>query len=218
MALRPTSRARPFLWLAMLAVAGFAPVAQNFEARVIGVADGDTISVLRDGRPVTIRLDGVDCPEGGQDFSQRAKALTSQLVFGKSVTVVPKELDKYGRLVARIVVDGQDVSLALVQAGLAWHYKQYSNDRTLAAAEVEARRAGIGLWSVTSPMPPWEFRHPSSNLVSGSQSGPYHGNVSSRVFHRPGCQHYNCKNCTAVFNAREQAVAAGYRPGGCCKP
>jgi endonuclease YncB( thermonuclease family) len=167
---------------------------------------------------VTIRLDGIDCPEGGQDFSQRAKSFTSQMVFGRSVTVLPKELDKYGRLVARIVVDGQDVSLALVQAGLAWHYKQYSSDQALAAAEVAARQARIGLWSVTSPMPPWEFRHPSSNLVSGSQGGPYHGNVSSRVFHGPGCEHYNCKNCTAAFKTREEAIAAGYRPGGCCKP
>ena len=209
---------RVCLWLVAFALASSVPFAQDFNAKVIGVADGDTISVLRDGRRVTIRLDGVDCPEGGQDFSQRAKSFTSQMVFGKSVTVVPKELDKYGRLVARVIADGQDVSLALVQAGLAWHYKQYSSDKALAAAEVAARRAGAGLWSVTSPMPPWEFRHPSSGVVADAQTGPYHGNVSSRVFHRPGCQHYNCKNCTAVFKSREEAIAAGYRPGGCCKP
>jgi endonuclease YncB( thermonuclease family) len=204
--------------LIALVLAASTLIAQGFSALVIGVADGDTISVLRDGRPITIRLDGIDCPEGGQDFSQRAKALTSQMAFGKSVTVGPKELDKYGRLVARVIADGQDVSLALVQAGLAWHYKQYSSDQSLAAAEVAARRAGIGLWSVKSPMPPWEFRHPSSSLVSRGPAGPYHGNVSTRVFHRPGCQHYNCKNCTAVFKTRDEAITAGYRPGGCCKP
>ena len=198
------------LLLAVPLLATVVPVAQEFKARLIGVSDGDTISVLRTNTPVKIRLEGIDCPEGGQDFSQRAKSFTSTMVIGKSVTVVPKELDKYGRLVARVIADGQDVSLALVQAGLAWHYKQYSSDQALAAAEVAARRAGIGVWSVKSPMPPWEFRHPSSGLVADGQTGPYHGNVSSRVFHRPGCQHYNCKNCTAVFNLRAEAIAAAF--------
>ena len=96
---------RVCLWLVTFVLASSVPFAQDFNAKVIGVADGDTISVLREGRPVTIRLDGVDCPEGGQDFSQRAKSFTSQMVFGKSVTVVPKESDKYGRLVARVIAD-----------------------------------------------------------------------------------------------------------------
>ena len=151
--------------LAVLLTAS-AQSSEEFQARVIGVADGDTITVLRDKIPVRIRLDGIDCPEGGQDFSQRAKTFASQMVFGKTVTVVAKDTDKYGRTVARILVDGQDLSLALVQAGLAWHYVQYSNDQVLAAAEVDARQIGIGLWSLKSPVPPWEFRRPSAVLNS----------------------------------------------------
>jgi len=46
----------------------------------------------------------------------------------------------------------------------------------------------------------------------------YHGNVSSKIFHRPSCRYYNCKNCTAVFNTREEAINAGYRPCKICKP
>lgn len=40
----------------------------------------------------------------------------------------------------------------------------------------------------------------------------YHGNRESKVFHAPGCQFYHCKNCTAVFNSKEEAAKAGYRP------
>lgn len=44
------------------------------------------------------------------------------------------------------------------------------------------------------------------------------GNVSSKVFHRESCRHYSCKNCTARFSSREEALKAGYRPCQVCKP
>ena len=90
----------------------------------MGVTDGDTISVMRDGRAVRVRLEGIDCPENGQDFSQSAKRFTSDMAFGKEATIEVRDVDRYGRLVARVQVGGEDVSLALVQAGLAWHYLQ----------------------------------------------------------------------------------------------
>ena len=63
------------------------PQAPSFQASVIGVADGDTITVLRDHQQIRIRLDGIDCPEGGQAFGARAKQFTSSLVFGRDVTI-----------------------------------------------------------------------------------------------------------------------------------
>jgi endonuclease YncB( thermonuclease family) len=71
-----------------------------------GVSDGDTITVLRERAAVEIRLDGIDCPEGGQDFGQRAKQFTSALVFGKTVTVDGHDVDRHGRLIARVSVGG----------------------------------------------------------------------------------------------------------------
>ena len=56
---------------------------ERFAGRVVGVTDGDTISVMRDGRSVRVRLEGIDCPERGQDFGQRAKQFTSDMAFGK---------------------------------------------------------------------------------------------------------------------------------------
>ena len=115
--------------LVALALWSATPLAQQvFTGKVVGITDGDTISVMRAGLAVRVRLEGIDCPENAQDFSNRAKQFTSAKAFGKTVTIEPRDTDRYGRTVARVVVDGEDLGLALVKAGLAWHYKQYSSD------------------------------------------------------------------------------------------
>jgi endonuclease YncB( thermonuclease family) len=58
-------------------------VQTRFVAKVVGVADSDTITVLRDRQQSRIRLDGIDCPEEGQAFGTRAKRFTWSLVFGR---------------------------------------------------------------------------------------------------------------------------------------
>ncbi len=199
--------------------------AQRFTAVVVGVTDGDTIIVLRDGAETRVRLEGVDAPERGQDFSGRAKQLTSDLVFGREVVVNVRGVDRYGRTVGRVYAGDNDVSVALVDAGLAWHYKQFSDDLVLAAAESEAQVARRGLWVLHDPVPPWLFRQdgvgpwtPAARPAERLADGPYHGNSRSKVFHGPWCQHYECKNCTEDFETREEALKAGYRPGRTCNP
>lgn len=130
----------------------------TYDGKCVGVADGDTISVMHAGRAVKIRLEGIDCPELGQDFGTRAKQFTSSLVFGKDVEVKEHDVDRYGRTVARVFVGDLDLSLELVKAGLAWQYKRFSSDPVLAEAEVEARNAKRGLWSMPNPVPPWVYR------------------------------------------------------------
>lgn len=71
--------------------------ASSFTGKCVGVTDGDTISVMRSGRAVKVRLEGIDCPERGQDFGTRAKQGASDLVFGKTVTVEVTGEDRYGR-------------------------------------------------------------------------------------------------------------------------
>jgi endonuclease YncB( thermonuclease family) len=196
-------------------------LSQSFTAQVVGVHDGDTITVY-DGRDQTrIRLEGIDCPESGADFSRRAKEFTSDLVFGKDVRIDGKETDRYGRLVARVKVAGTDVSLALVEAGLAWHYKEYSDDPVLAAAELVARSKKVGVWSLPNPVPPWEYRTlptDSRGAVGADETGDeaaggvYHGNRRSKVYHAPGCQHYDCSNCTVELASKDEAASQGFRP------
>jgi micrococcal nuclease len=132
--------------------------AHGWSGRVSSVADGDTISVLHEGRTVKIRLYGIDCPEKHQAFGQKAKTFTSQLAFGKVVEVDPVTRDRYGRIVAWVHVGGHCLNEEILQAGYAWHFKRFSRDPRLAELELQARAARAGLWGDPSPVAPWEFR------------------------------------------------------------
>ena len=154
----PRLRRKVALWVLLALFPQSCLPEANFTARCVGVTDGDTITVLAGTEKMKIRLLGIDTPERGQDFSRRATKFTSSLVSDRQVRIFPKEKDRYGRLVARVKVDAMDVSLELVRAGLAWHYKRYSSDPGLAAAELQARADRRGVWSLPNPTPPWELK------------------------------------------------------------
>ncbi len=144
-----------FLLTALLCQAAIADVIQG---RVIGVSDGDTITVLdASHRQHRIRLSGVDAPEKNQAFGQRSKQSLSSLVYGKQVSVDWDKRDRYDRIIGRVITPAGD-------AGLAWHYKHYARDQApadravYAQAESSARKEGRGLWADASPVPPWEWR------------------------------------------------------------
>lgn len=134
-------------------------VADMLKGRVVGVSDGDTITVLDSAkRTHKIRLAGIDAPEKAQPFGQRSKQHLSGLVYGKEVAVIFDERDRYGRIVGKVMLPSGDVNLEQIRAGKAWHYKRYSNDRAYSAAEDSAKRQGLGLWADRNPTPPWEWR------------------------------------------------------------
>ncbi len=126
----------------------------------VGVSDGDTITVMRDGLEVRVRLNGVDAPEREQPFSSVARQFTSDCVHGREVTVSPTDIDQYGRTVADVYMpDGRSLNEALVAAGLAWWFRRYAPDNArLQALQTEAWRAKRGLWVDANPIAPWEFR------------------------------------------------------------
>lgn len=131
----------------------------DFEGKVIGVIDGDTIEVLKDGKAVRIRLNGIDCPERKQSFGTKAKTFMSTLVFNKHVRIKAKEVDRYGRTIADVYLqDGTWVNKRLIEEGLAWHYKRYSSDEELSSSEINARKQKLGLWQDPHAIPPWDFR------------------------------------------------------------
>ena len=105
-------------------------------AKVVKVADGDSITVLAPGnRQVKIRLHGIDCPEGGQAFGKRAKQFTSSQCYGTTVRYREVDIDQYGRTVATVYLeDGTELNLSILQAGLAWHYRRYSDSQDYADA------------------------------------------------------------------------------------
>jgi endonuclease YncB( thermonuclease family) len=122
----------------------------EYPARVIGITDGDTPTVLTAQKvQVKIRLAGIDAPESGQDFGARAKQAASELVFGKSVTIVERDKNRYDRTIADVwLPEGKSLNREMVGSGMAWWYRKYADkDRMLARLEAEARQAKRGLWS-----------------------------------------------------------------------
>jgi len=149
------------VWLALIFLLLLPCPVWAWSGKVIGVADGDTITVLRDKQPQKIRLYGIDCSEKRQSFGKRAKQFTSQLVFGKVVEVEPVTMDRYGRTVAFVKVENVRVNEELIKEGLAWIYVRYCKLPLCAdwqglqlAAQAEKR----GLWVDSSHIPPWDFR------------------------------------------------------------
>ncbi len=127
--------------------------AETITGRVVGVADGDTITVL-DANKVQhkIRLAGIDAPEKKQPFGNRSKESLSALAFDKTVNVETSKRDRYGRQIGKVLVNGRDVKLVQIERGMAWFYRKYQreqppNDQRLyEAAEDAARVEKQGLW------------------------------------------------------------------------
>jgi len=156
---------------------------QELLGRVVGVTDGDTLTVL-DTRNVQheIRLAAIDspetschqrrpsqyaeqCVEKGQAFGKAAKKSLSDLAYGRDVMVVLQPGDSYGRKIGIVWVGPIDTSLMQVTRGHAWHYKQYAKRYQSAAdlaqysnAEQVARNQRLGLWADAAPIEPWVYR------------------------------------------------------------
>jgi hypothetical protein len=59
---------------------------------------------------------------------------------------------------------------------------------------------------------------PGGETTGATAEETYSGNARSRKFHRGSCRYASCTNCTAKFRTRQEAIDAGYAPGGCCSP
>lgn len=159
--------------------------------QVIGIADGDTLTVLHGQKPLRIRLADIDAPEKKQAFGERSKQSLSDLCFGKDATYKAKMIDPYGRTVARVKCVGADVNRIQVERGLAWVYDQYNTDRSLPALQASAKAEHRGLWADKSPVPPWEYRHPMTTAANNDPTchvGPRGGHY--RIVH--GHKRYDC--------------------------
>ncbi len=133
---------------------------EDFDARVIGVTDGDTIVVLHDGYPQKVRLAEIDCPEKSQPFGRSARSFTSEKAFGKDVHIESSGQDRYGRTIGTVVLpDGTSLNSELVREGYAWQYRHYSKNLKLSELEAQARQSQRGLWQDPNATAPWDYRH-----------------------------------------------------------
>lgn len=132
---------------------------EEFSGRVVGVSDGDTITVLSNGEPRKIRLSGIDCPEKSQAFGQQAKAFTADQSFAKDVTVISTGHDRYKRTIGEVYLpDGKNLNNLLLENGYAWWYQRFSHDEHRHELEENAKKLKIGLWSDPRAFAPWDYR------------------------------------------------------------
>jgi micrococcal nuclease len=126
---------------------------------VVGVADGDTITVrCGDSPQQRVRLTEIDAPEKGQAFGQRAKQVLSGLVYDRQVELVSRGTDRYRRPLVVLMLDGRNINLEMVRQGMAWCYIEYLTDESCLGLQEKAQSARVGLWRDPDPQPPWEWR------------------------------------------------------------
>lgn len=152
------------LLLAVLA-GGTQAGTHQIEGLVVGVHDGDTITLLDvEHRQHKIRLDGIDAPELGQPFGRVAKQRLADLVADRNVVAECHKADRYGREVCRVLVGGADAGLEQIRSGMAWFFRRYAKElppdrrERYDDAEGQAKGERRGLWADGEPVPPWEWR------------------------------------------------------------
>lgn len=206
----------PILFFAHISTADAA-----LQGRVVGVADGDTLTILDEHKQQhRVRLAEIDAPESNQPFGNRSKQLLSNLCYRKQAEVRNIGSDRYQRVVGTVYCDGEDANAELVRQGLAWVYIQYARvGSPLFALEQEARNAKRGLWSDPNAAPPWEWRRGSRASTRTNLPGEVRGNKRSMVFHLPHCPSYDAVSVSnkVTFATEQKAIAEGYRRAGNCR-
>ena len=134
----------------------------DIQGKVVKVTDGDTITILdSENKQIRIRLYGIDAPEKAQDFGKVSREYLAELVAGKTVNVTVLDIDRYGRSVGRIEIEGKEVAEEMLKSGLAWLYTSYCKIpecEQWKELENQARVAKIGLWSNPTAQAPWLWR------------------------------------------------------------
>ena len=146
---------------------------QAYTGRVSSVSDGDTLHVTdSDGLKHKIRLAYIDAPELQQAYGTRSHQNLKRAADGENVNVTVFELDRYGREVAQVRMDGEDLNLMQIRDGAAWHYNAYAAKKqkktdyaAYAAAQENARQSRNGLWNGLHP--PWDYRREQREVQNG---------------------------------------------------
>lgn len=139
---------------------------KEYKGKVVGISDGDTITILTaEKKQIKVRLAEIDTPESAQPYGSRAKQQLSDLIFNKVATIIQNDIDRYGRVVGEVYVEGTYINARMVELGAAWVYRQYAKNQKLYLLEDRARQKKIGLWNLpeADKIPPWDWRRMKKN-------------------------------------------------------
>ncbi len=176
---------------------------QTHMGSVVAITDGDTFTLLTaDKEQKKIRLSEVDTPEKGQPYGEKSRQVLSDLIFNKQVSAEQTNIDRYGRIVARVYQEQTDVNAEMIRQGAAWVYRQYASDQKLFDLEAEAKASGRGLWSLPETqrvyphrVPPWQWRKTAKQA-----SEPVKITTTTEEMYDCGVKHY-CKEMTSCEEA-----------------
>lgn len=165
--------------------------------RVVGIKDGDTFTCLANGRrQITVRMAQIDAPEKGQPFGQKAKSTLSEYIYGQTVRLEESGFDRYGRTLAEVYDEsGQNINMLMVQAGMAWAYKEYMTNTAYQEMQDEATRENLGLWSENGYIYPSDWRRgvrPQREQVATLPTAEPHQQRSGRLAQDRNARGFTC--------------------------
>jgi micrococcal nuclease len=160
----------------------------TLEGMVVNVSDGEHLTISNNGTDINVHLYGIHAPvitrvnkskpwlsEPGQPYAGRAFMALSNKVLHQHVKLEIMRIDRHGRTVAIVLVDGHNINHEMVAEGWAWacqKHKSRHNDLEYIHAEEEARAKKLGLWAQSNPQPPWEFK----KMAKAEKGLARHGN------------------------------------------
>jgi endonuclease YncB( thermonuclease family) len=175
-------------------------LADEFNAKVIAVLDGDTLLVLRDGAKVKIRMANIDAPEKDQTFGMQSRQSLADMVLKKQVHINSQAVDQYGRVVGLVTLDGRNINEEQVKRGMAWEYSHFHSEKAYIALQKNAQQTHSGLWAQASPQAPWLWRktHPANKSVVPQA---LHKHPANSAIYDPVCGHK--KHCSQMNSCDE---------------
>jgi endonuclease YncB( thermonuclease family) len=156
-----------FVVVMMSGMTGFAGNILN--GKVTSVIDGNTFEMIaEDNDTYKIMLYGIDSPELGQEFGEKAKKFLEKMILDKTVNVTIQGKDRWGNRQAVVLIGGTtDPRYDLLEAGLAWTAER-DPIQELESVKEKAKIKGKGLWKEQDPTPPWVFRRQQTLTQSKS--------------------------------------------------
>ena len=182
-------------FIALLPLVASAAMGQTLFGKVTRVVDGDTVAFkVHNGAGEKVRLADIDTPEKDQPWGTEATTALRQWSMSKPARIEVVDEDRYGRLVATLWVDDENINRRLVKEGHAWVYRKYLRDASLIELETKAKSSRTGLWSSNNVIKPSDWRggqrsSKRASAVNDGFSGPIKKSRSG-ICHAPGSTYY----------------------------
>jgi micrococcal nuclease len=147
----------------------FVSANEVISGKVVTVIDGNTLEVTTtENETYKILLFGIDSPELGQEYGEKAKRFLEKLILEKNISVEIKGKDRLGNRLGTILIDSKDLRIELLEEGLAWTAERQPLE-DLETVKEKARVKKKGLWKETEPTPPWIYRRQQTMLQPKSR-------------------------------------------------